>query len=420
MWIFLSRLTNNFRSVVWVCFVILIFGGSTVAQETPAWSRAALRDSAVSLLYRYQSLHNQIDSKSDPLIEREFVHLFSNPKVQVIGEIGDNRKSARISLEEYITRIGERYPDGITVSLNIDGLSAGNPVYDRSNRYVMQVRLYRSLKGISGGKVIESSGKVVFSIAFVYNDKAENFTIYGIDHPEGVQGYLSAAFSPGLTGISNPGIRQDSRFGLINNYGFRTGIRHTLYLTRHAGLGYGVDFSGCHSTLTHDKIDPLGGFDPALRDLKIENRLWFWEFPVYGAMRFSTGKRFEIRANAGLTAGVRFFETMSSSAVNSNNGAVMHGVFSDAGWIEGLNRLTLGIQGDVELIYRMTARVGIIFGVGIYRGLTALDHIEMADYNTAKYTGQFNPLWAVPGNTVPHAFYANLGASWLMHGEKSK
>ena len=418
---FLKKFTGNFGFTGLLLLVLNILSGSAVAQETPAWDRAALRDSAETLIAKYQDLHNRLGARADLSDQREFVHLFSNPKVQVVNDLNGTKKAGRISLDEYMARLSELYPDGLAVRMEVSGLVPSRPVYDRNNRYIFQVKVNRTISGINEGRVVSATRKNIISIAFLLTGgQPGNFTIYGIDLPEGVQGSLTGSVAPALTGITNRTIREDSRFGIIQLEGYRAGLKHTVYFSRHAGFGFGASFTHYGSILTLDKFDAFGGFDPNLRDVRIDNRLWCAEFPLYLAFRGNAGKRFEIHADAGLAASVRIFETMTSSAINAVNGNTLQQVFTDVGWIVAMNRFGLGIQGDLEVVYHLSGSFGILAGIGLYRGLTDLDHTTANDYASGKYQGQYNPLWGAPGTTSTQAFYASIGAVIQLYGAKSK
>ncbi len=415
------RLISKWKLGCIVLVIFLIPGQYLMSQETPVWNKSTLRDSVTALLSKYQILHNQLNSRSESRVEWEFMHLFSNPKVQVVDDLDGDDQVSTISIEEFLVRMGEVFPEGRTVNLDLSGLAVGQPKYDRNNRYVFRIRVHRAVSGISGGKVVSSDQKVIYLIAFFMNNNSpDNFTIYGIELPPKGQGFVTATLSPSYTGFMNSAIATDNRIGLSGGGAFRGGLSYTYYLSDHWGFGSGLQFSDYISKLSLDKFDAFGGFDPNMRNVSVNNRLWFIELPVFFAWRTNTGKRLEFHADLGLSAGLRIFETSSSSAVNLNTGLPVQNIFSDADWIGLLTRMNMGLQGNLSMVYRVNSQIGVVIGCGIRQGLTGLDTYSQQDFSNAKYLGQYNPLWGAPGNTLNQSVYANLGVSFRLRGQKTK
>lgn len=397
------------------CIVLVIFiipGQYLMSQETPVWNKGTLRDSVTALLSKYQILHNQLNSRVESQVESEFMHLFSNPKVQVVDDLEGKDQSATISIEEFMARMADAFPEGRTVNLDLSGLGMGQPKYDRNNRYVVRIKVHRAVSGISAGKVVASDHKVVYLIAyFMNNNSPDNFTIYGIELPPKGQGFATATFSPSYSSFLNTTITGDSRFGLSGGGAYRGGLSYAYFFSDHWGVGSGLQFSDYIGKLTLNKFDAFGGFDPNMSNVIIDNRLWFIELPAYFAWRTKVGKRLEFHADLGLSAGLRVYETSTSSAVNIHTGLTVHNVISDASWIGLMTRMNIGLQGNLSCVYRLSNQMGILLGCGIRQGFSGLDKNSQQDFNTGKYLGQYNPLWGAPGITFNQSFYANLGVS---------
>lgn len=414
------RLINNFKfsCIVWI--LICLSGQIASAQESPVWDKPALRDSIISLLSKYQVLHNKLNNQTNPSVERDFIHLFSNPKVQIINDLEEQSKIAKISVEEFVIKISDLFPDGLTVNLDLARMTIGQPKYDRNNRYILRIHINRSLNGISDGKVFSSNKRVIFQIAFINNNNTPgNFAFYGMDLPPKSQSFLMVSVSPALTGFVNSALSSDMRLSLRKGSGYKGGIFYSYYFSDHWGFGSGVQFSQYSCSVKLDKFDALGGFDPNLRDVLINNDLWFVEVPVSLAFRTNPVKRLEFRADLGLSLGIRVFESMVSSAVNTNTGATMTNVISDADWISLMNRFNLGLQGTIAIKYRLNNRLGILIGGGVRQGLSGLDNNIHADFVNSKYQGQYNPLWGAPGITANQAFFVNLGATIQLNKEQN-
>jgi hypothetical protein len=391
------------------------------AQQSPDWDKRTLRDSVTALLSKYQILHNQLSSQTDPRVEREFIRLFSNPKVQLVNDIESSPKIGKISAERYVMKIAELFPDGLSLNLDMAGMIVEQPDYDRNNRYVIRVRLHRSLSGITKGRVHSSGQRIIFEIAFNYiNNVPGSFSIYGTDLPAKGQGFVAAGFSPAITGYSNSTLKSDERFRFGNGNGYMGNVSYSYFFSGHWGAGSGLSFSHYSGSLSLDRFDPVGGFNPNLSNIVIDNDLWFIDLPVFLTYRADLSKRFSLRAEMGLSFGFRLFETVHSTAQNTNSGATYENVFSDAGWYNSMNRFNLGFMGSLVVQYRIQNRLGIFGGGGIRQGLSGLDNRVEPDYSQAKYLGQFNPLWAAPGKTVCRAIFATIGVCYLLNPEEAK
>jgi hypothetical protein len=404
-----------------VGIVLLCSAHLAHSQEGPVWDKQALKDSVVNLLSRYQFLHNQLNSKTDPAVEREFVHLFSNLKVQVINTIVDKTAPEVISIEEYILNLINQYPDGLNVNLDLGRLFMNQPVYDRNSRYVIRTRVTQTLKGIADGKVFASNRKVIYQIGFFLNNNIPgNFAIYGIELPAETQHIAAVNLSPGLTGLSNSVLNTDERLNLHAGQGLKGGVSYSYFFSERWGASTGAQFANHNASLTLDKFDPIGGFDPNLSEVEINTELWFLEVPACLSYRTKQLKRFYLRADIGVSFGIRMFENAYSSALNANNGQTMTGVFSDADWIKKMNRLDAGLFGSLSLNYQLSNRFGLLFGAGFRQGFLSLDNNTVADFVYTKYQGQYNALWGAPGKTYDRTFFLNFGATFLINGEKSE
>jgi hypothetical protein len=403
------------------CIVLLYAGPTASAQEGPVWDKQALKDSVVNLLSRYQYLHNQLNSKTDPAAEREFVHLFSNLKVQVINTVDDQTASGKTSIEDYIINLKNQYPDGLNVNLDLGRLYMNQPVYDRNNRYVIRTRVTQTLKGVANGKVFTSHKRVIYQIGFFLNNNSPaNFAIYGIEVPTETQHRVGLNFSPGITGLNNSTLNTDDRMILQTGKGFKGGVSYSYFFSERWGLGLAAQYSNHNASIALDKFDALGNFDPNLSAVQINSELWFLELPACISFRTKQLKRISLQADLGVSLGIRMFENAYSSALNSNTGQLLTGVFSDSQWITKMNRLNAGFLGSLSLNYQLSSRFGLVFGTGFRQGFLSLDNNTVADYVFSKYQGQYNALWGAPGKTFDRTFFLNFGATFLINGEKSE
>lgn len=399
-------------------FLLLAAGGNLKAQDSPVWDKQSLRDSIISLLSDYQVLHNQINGQTDPRVERDFIHLFSNPKVKVINNIDGQSKPIKISIEDYVIKVAEFFPEGLAVLLDMDKLAIDQPVYDRNNRYIINVRINRSLDGMTRGKVFSSTSRIILQIGFFYtNNTPGNFAIYGMDLAAKSQSYINAAFAPAITGFVNSSVNADDRLRLNRGRGYSGTVFFSYYFADHWGTSAGLQFSFYSGSIGFNKFDALGDFDPNLRDISIENSLWFFEVPLCFSYRTNPLKRLELKADLGLSVGIRVFEKVVSSAVSANTGANLVDVFTDTDWIDQMNRINLGLQGTIAMSYRLNDRLGIQAGIGLRQGLSGLDSNTRADFANTRYQGQYNPLWGAPGKTSYQAIFINIGTSMRLNRE---
>ncbi|MDD4644986.1 MAG: outer membrane beta-barrel protein [Bacteroidales bacterium] len=400
--------------------MILLSGQRAWSQGSQVWDKATLKDSVVSLLLQCQFLHDHLNSQTDLEFQKEFMHLYANPNVQVINTLDGEENTGKISIDEFVSRVENNFPDGLMLDFDLKTLTIGVPDYDRNNRYVVMIRINQSLSGISNGKAYSCKLRVIYQIAFYNVEGAPgNFMIYGMDIPDKQQGYLQASVSPSLTGFSNSALQDDQRFASGGRAGFRGQISCFYYLTDHWGMGTGVNFSTYSGTLKLDSLDAVGGFSPNMRDVLIKNKLQSLEIPVLFAARTHSYNKLEIRADIGLSLGIRLFESWSSSAVNRNTGAKLEHVISDSDWINSMRRVNLGLQGDLSVFYHLSDRLDAFIGAGMRQGISGLDKNTNLTFNASKYLGQYNPLWGAPGKTVNQAYYIYLGMSVLLNQDKN-
>lgn len=414
------KLINNFKFGR-IVLVLLFFSTQVAsAQEVPVWDKPELRDSVITLLSKYQDLHNKINSQTAPQVIRDFIHLFPNSKVQVVNEIEVQGKPPEISIEDLIAGLTDRFPEGLAVSLDLDRLTMDRPKYDRNSRYMIRVRMNHSLYGVSGGQVCSSSQSIVFQIGFYYNNNTpDGFAIYGTSLPSNGQSHITVSFSPALTGFVNSVLGSDQRWIQKPGTGFTGGIFFSYYFSDHLGIGSGMQFTQYSGSISLNQFDAFGGFNPNLRDILIDNDLWFVEVPVFLSCRTNPANRWQFSADLGILSGIRVFENVVSSAVNTNSGVTLVNVISDPEWISRMNRFVFGIQGGISLRYSINNQLGILFGGGMRQGLSALDHNVQAGFISSKYLGQYNPLWGAPGKTVNQAFFINMGATIFLHKEEN-
>lgn len=414
MRVYFVSLIRFFRFNIFVWMLLLVSGWSAFAQKSPVWNRSALKDSVTALLANYQSLHNQLIGGAGSSVEREFVHLFSNPKVQIVSGLDQQYPDVKVSVEEYLVQVGELFPDGLTVIFDFGHIILDQPTYDRNNRYLIHVLIKRTLSGSIGDKPFSSTAKVEFEIGFFNADSPGNFAIYGMHLPPGKDKLLSLSFSPSLSGFSNTAMASDARLDLRSGTGYTIGASYTVYFSDHWGLGTGVQFSQYSGNVSFDHFDPLGGFSPSMRDIVVENDLWFFEIPLYFSYRTIPSRRWVFSTDFGVSGGLRTFEDMRSSASNTNTGQSMQNVISDAGWIGEMNRFNVNLHISAKAICRLTNRLNISGGFGLQQGVSGLDNYTRLDFVSSRYLGQFNPLWAAPGKTVSRSFQVNIGLAVLL------
>jgi hypothetical protein len=416
MGVSLMRLINNFRFGSIAGILFLLSGSLAVSQEIPVWEKPVLKDSIIALLSKFQDLHNKLNDQTNSTAEREFIHLFSNSKVQVINDINGSSAEPKMSIEDFIVLLKDLFPNGLAINIDLNRLTMDQPRYDRNNRFIVRIRINRKLNGITRGKVFSSAQRVIFQIAFINNNGTPgNFSIYGMDLTPKGQSYITASGSPAFTGFVNPSLASDERLKPGNGVGYRGEIIYSFFFSDHWGISSGAGFSQYTGSLGLSKIDASGGFDPNLKDFLVDNSLWFVELPVLLSFRTNPAKRLELIADLGPSLGIRAFESMTSSAVNTNTGIRMINVITDTDWIGQMNRFNLGIVGTIAMKYRFKSHVGVLLGGGVRQGLSGLDHNVQAGFVSSRYQVQYNPLWGAPGKTINQAFFLHAGVAILLN-----
>jgi hypothetical protein len=111
----------------------------------------------------------------------------------------------------------------------------------------------------------------------------------------------------------------------------------------------------------------------------------------------------------GLSPEIRIFETQTVTGENRSTGLILRNVISEPDWVGNMNRFNLGLIAHAGIAYKVSPSVELTAGAGYYHGMTSLDHRERANYETDKYTGQFNPLWGNSSKTLNREFSVRVG-----------
>ncbi|MCX6224587.1 MAG: outer membrane beta-barrel protein [Bacteroidia bacterium] len=251
------------------------------------------------------------------------------------------------------------------------------------------------------------------------NNTPGGFAIYGMDVAPKGQSFISATFSPAITGFANSTLSSDERLILKRGLGFSGGFSYSYYFSDHWGIGSGAQLSEYSGRVSLSQFDSFVGFDLNFRDVLIDNDVWLIEVPLVLCWRTNLLKRWEFNAELGLYLGFRAFESMMSSAVNNNSGATLLNVISDSDWISRMNRINSGLQGTIAIKYKLNNRLGILIGGGLRQGISGLDKNTHLDFSSTRYLGQYNPLWGAPGKTINQAFFVNLGVTFMLNKEQN-
>jgi hypothetical protein len=375
----------------------------------------------MSLLHKYEDGYNRVGLRAEAGSVRDFIHLFYNSRVPVVNDTGENPNPGTVSAEEFVTNLSGLYPEGIRLTFDRKRMWIRDPRYDRNYRYVIDVRVWRTLSGSYRNTSIESMRKLDIQVTFSLKDnQPEGFAIYGADMLYQGAHLLDIGISPTLSGLVNGTIRDDARLQLTNGMGFSGGVDYLYDFSEHLGLGAGLHISRYEGAVKLDRFDALGNFDPGMKEVTIDNLLLYAELPVFLTSRQRISERLEVRLNAGCTAGYRLFEEMSSSAVNTGNGVTMVNVISDPGWIGNLNRMNLSLLARLSINLHLSTHFDVYLGADWVRGLTNLDNNTRTDFVSTKYQGQYNPLWGAPGRSVTQSYGIQAGVVLRMDKKGGK
>lgn len=391
-----------------------------ISQELPEWKMDSIRLGVKNLLNHYQLIHNQINATADPAIEREFINLFSNPKVLIVNEIDQDSPSQEISAQNYVSLLPTLFPEGLILDFNMNRILVSRPKYDFNNRYLVNVWLEQSLMGISKGKALANRHRIVVTIGFNFLDgKMSGWEIWGIALPPKSQTYLTVKLSPSLGSLVNQSVDQDERFNLEPGLGYAGGVGLMYLINSHLGGQLGIRYAHYQSSLTLDHLDPHGGFDPHLEQVNYHTRFWFVEMPIGAAYKITLARRLNALLGAGISPGVRLFESFTSSAVNSNSRSRQTGVISDSQWIDGLTRFNLGFYSELSIMWQLRQNTAFMIGVDFHHGLTSLGEVEQPDYVNSRYQGLYNPIWRSPdSNNLLRSLGITIGVAIQIESKK--
>ncbi|MFO7616645.1 MAG: TonB-dependent receptor [Bacteroidales bacterium] len=392
-------------------FLLMLANSPGTGQELPEWRMDSVRSGVKKLLDRYQLVHNQLNANTDPEVERDFISLFSNPKVLIVNDIEEVSPLVGISAQDYLALLPALYPDGLALTFHTDRMLVTRPRYDFNNRYLVKAWVEKSLIGISRGKALSTRERVIVTIGFNLSDgRMTDWEIWGISSPPKGQSFLAVDLAPMLTGLTNRELAKDERFIMQNGFGYRAGARFLHQFNSHWGLQAGARYAHYRSTLVLDRIDPLDGFDPHLEQVHFDTRLWYAEMTVGPVYRADLGRRLHLLVGAGIAPGLRLFESSATLAVNSNGRGVLNGVVSDVDWIDGMGRFSLTLFSQATLAWSLKKNVSLTAGLEYDHGLTRLGEVKQPDYLQTRYLGQYNPIWRSPGaRTLSHSFGITIG-----------
>lgn len=380
----------------------------------------SIKNSVRILLGQYQDLHNQLNGNSGIEEQRAFIHLFSSPKVLVVNDLERKPVEDQISVLDYATQLTGQYPEGLSMTLNLNRLAVSRPQYDRNNRYLVQARLDKSMVGISAGKVYSISHRIRVTIGFNFeNGQMTEFLIWRIELPPVDENYAGILISPGLGTWRNRDLKQDSRFTLKPGLSYQVGISYSHFFNTKWGFESGIQLADYHGFLGLDRFDQMGAFNPDMKDISFDQHIWFLELPFGLAFKSGLSKRTGYYISAGGIVGFRLFESLTTTAINTNDGHIMEGVISDADWITGLNPMNFSLYLSGGISWLVLPKLSIRADLRFVRGLSPLDHLSQPDFTATRYLGQYNPLWRpVESDTNSQLAFLSVGAVWLINFEK--
>jgi hypothetical protein len=408
---------------VFSLFLLALIGSReyrVMGQATGIFQNDSIRTEVQRLLGKYELYHNSLNDSDESSADRNFIRLFSNPKILVLQDFIGDTATGMMSVQDYTNTLMDKFPEGVEVKFLYATMEVGRPRYDRDDRYIVRAQVNQTKSAVLKGKVLTSDHRVVFLIAFTWDGElAQDFTIHGIQLPPQKSDFLIATGAGGITGIRNSLLAADDRFSFTPSVSFSGGLEYLHQFNNHWGGLIGVHYSVLNSAFTLDEFDQVGGFPVPFADIVFSNRFWMLNIPVEGVFRFNMGNKLSFAGMAGVSAGIRIFETQLVSAYNQLLESRFDHVISDPDWYYELNRFELQVVAEADLIYWLREGLGIMAGVSFAHGITSLDHLVRADAEYSKYLGQYNPLWANSAATLPWKGSFNLGL-WISINQEQK
>lgn len=378
------------------------------AQPEPAWDMDSLRTSVITLLQRYEYLHNQLNSEADPDLEKAFIQLFSNPRIQVVGDFNGDVPAGRISIQDYVATLMERYPGGVRTELDTASVHLGKPRFDRNDRYIIRARIDQIKTVTTSVTEHRYLSRIIFLVAFNPVEGVHaDLVIYGIEPAPATCDRVGLEIAPSQTSFTNSVVRQDTRFELRPGWNYRISLAYSHFFNSHWGITVRPNFRTLSGSLLLDSFDAFGGFDPNLKNIVFSNRIWMAACPVLFTYRNPLNTRWSYFAGAGWSPEIRVFETQTVTGENKTTGLRLENVISEPGWMENMNRFGLGLAAHAGIACKLSRLMELTTGVTCYQGITSLDHAVQASYEEGKYTGQFNPLWGNGSGT----YYRDISLS---------
>lgn len=168
-----------------------------------------------------------------------------------------------------------------------------------------------------------------------------------------------------------------------------------------------------------DKFDALAGHDPHLQDVKWSGEFLYAEIPLYGLYRFQAGRRLKFEARAGLFTAYRYYEEISSSAVNAHSSEQLTGVVTDPFWYENIARFDFGVKAGVGIYYIISKRISLMGGGSYRQGFFPLSADPDFELPYGIYQGQYNPLFYKTGRVNwSQSFSFDVGLAYRISGSK--
>jgi hypothetical protein len=385
----------------------------------PAWNQDSIRSSVISLLEKYEFIHNRLNQDADSDLEKSFIRLFSNPRIRVVSDITGDSLAGSISVQDYVYNLMEYYPEGVRVGLEMPSIHLGKPQLDRNDRYVLRARIYQTKTVLRQGQEYSHRSRIDFLVSFRRADQQNmDFTIAGIELAPVTLDLFGIEVCPSRSSFTNSLIDQDKRFDLKGDWSYRIGISFSHFFNSSWGLSIEPYVRTLTGSLTLDRFDAFGGFDPHLQNVVFSNRIWMAGCPVILEYRRSFGPKWSAYIGAGLSPEIRVFENQLVTAENTNSGSILTHVISEADWVAQMNRFNLGFTANSGCVYRVSPLIELKAGAAYFEGMTSLDHNERGNYETDKYSGQFNPLWGNSSKTSNRTLSVCLGLIFILNKEK--
>ena len=410
---------TRFSVILLACAMPCLMLFHEVRAELPQRAESdSLKNELRLFLSAYLDLMNQLQADNKEDISRQLMlDYFSNPRVPVYLDAEGSGSGEMVSANDFLEAQLKRYPSGSDFSFLWTTFRLSRPSLDFADRYVVRAEITRFSPGRGGESLLREGVRLLFLIDFIIIDgKPADFKIRGIEYSRRHDRFLRLDLAAGQSRFENRSVMDDPRMTLAWRTGGMVNILYEHFMTPSFAWSAGAGWSTLSGSVLLDRFDSFMGFDPNMKDVTFVTTIYSFDLPLSFVYRPQSSGRVKYRVRVGSLAGVRYFETWSSSAININTGALLDGVVSQSELPQQMTRLRLDLFADAGIGMKINSRSTLHLFAMYRKGVTSLSVREAPLYQTHRYTGQVHPLWDEPdhGSSL-QSFSVGLGFEYKLN-----